>query len=396
MKRIFTKDDNTMATNRSIFGLRFGSNPELNPATEELRAFLKATKKPGSREVHGKDLVRYSELLEGLAAFEARLRSGAGSLDPRQKMFYGVLGQSRFVSPGLMLAVVQYKYHLHNLVALDFKKPAAFIKTAEEEGKKLNPKKKDDAAKLARLQGMVEERKGALVGLKKRQQALADELLQIGRYVRDNLVQIVKLCKASIVILVEVQVSGTMEARLIKDMTEDFKAQIKTARANGGIVQEQLDVVRKDVAALSREISSLVRDDVYSITRLYEAIHEHASEAVNRIDALITEAKKKGEGSREDDVALFSKLEQALLALVSDYHFELHTTALRSETAYEQLLLEKRKEMLEHFFDLLNRERRARSDRRIDGERRKFNELNIIASNRRTGKERRSGRSRRG
>ena len=119
---------------------------------------------------------------------------------------------------------------------------------------------------------------------------------------------------------------------------------------------------------LSREISSLVRDDVYSITRLYEAIHEHASEAVNRIDALIMEAKKKSERSHEDDVALFSKLEQALLALVSDYHFELHTTSLWSETAHEHILLEKRKEMLEHFFDLLNRERRARSDRRIGGE----------------------------
>lgn len=385
-----------MATDRSIFGLRFGSNPELNPATEELQAFLKTTKKPGSREVQGKDLVRYSELLEGLAAFEDRSRSGAGSPDPRQKMFYGVLDQSRFVSPALMLAVVQYKYHLHNLVALDFKKPAAFIKTAEEEGRKLNPKKKDDAAKLARLQGMVDERKGALVGLKKRQQALADELLQIAGYVRDNLVQIVKLCKASIVILVEVQVSGTMEARLIRDMTEDFKVQLKDARANGGIAQERLDVVRKDVAALSREISGLVRDDVYSITRLYEAIHDHALEAVNRIDALMTEAKKARERSHEDDVALFSKLEQSLLGLVSDYHFELHTTSLWSETAYEHILLEKRKEMVAHFFDLLSRERRARSDRRMGGERRKFNEAHIIASNRRTGKERRSGKSRRG
>ncbi len=385
-----------MTTDRSIFGLRFGSNPELNPAGEELQAFLRNTKKPGSREAHGKDLVRYSELLDGLAAFGDRLRSGADSLDTRQKMFYGVLDQSRFVSPALMLAVGQYKYHLHNLAALDFKKPDAFIKTAEEEGKKLNPKKKDDAAKLARFQGMVEERKGALVGLKKRQRILADELLQIAGYVRDNLAQIAKLCKASIVILVEVQVSGTMEARLIKGMTEDFKAQLKAARANGGVTQERLDAVRKDVAALSREISSMVRDDVYSITRLYEAIHDHASEAANRIDALVTEAKKAGNRSHEDDVALFSKLEQALLGLVSDYHFELHSTALRSETAYEHILPGKRKEMLEHFFDLLNRERRARSDRRTGGERRKFNEAHIIASNRRTGKERRSGRSRRG
>jgi len=385
-----------MATDKSIFGLRFGSNPELNPSKEELQAFFKNTKKPGSREVHGNDLARYSELLDGLAAFEDRLRSGGGSLDPRQKMFYGVLDQSRFVSPALMLAVGQYKYHLHNLVALDFKKPAAFIKTAEEEGKKLNPKKKDDAAKLARLQGMVEERNGVLVGLKKRRRVLADELLQIACYIRDNLVQITKLCKASIVILVEVLVSGKMEARLIKDMKEDFEGQHKDTSESGRVAQEQLDVVNKDVAALSREISGLVRDDVYSITRLYEAIHDHALEAVNRIDALITEAKKARDRSHEDDVALFSKLEQALLGLVSDYHFELHTTALRSETTYEHLLLEKRKEMLEHFFDLLNRERRARSDRRIGGERRKFNELNIIASNRRTGKERRSGRSRRG
>ncbi len=58
-----------MTTDRSIFGLRFGSNPELNPAGEELQAFLRNTKKPGSREAHGKDLVRYSELLDGLAAF---------------------------------------------------------------------------------------------------------------------------------------------------------------------------------------------------------------------------------------------------------------------------------------------------------------------------------------
>ena len=63
-----------MATDKSIFGLRFGSNPELNPSNEELQAFLKNTKKPGSREVHGNDLVRYSELLDGLAAFEDRLR----------------------------------------------------------------------------------------------------------------------------------------------------------------------------------------------------------------------------------------------------------------------------------------------------------------------------------
>ena len=159
----------------------------------------------------------------------------------------------------------------------------------------------------------------------KRQQALADELLQIGRYVRDNLVQIVKLCKASIVILVEVQVSGTMEARLIKDMTEDFKAQLRAARADGGMRRSTLDVSVRRGHALPGDFHGLVRDDVYSITRLYEAIHEHASTAVNRIDALMTEAKKTIQRSHEDDVALFSKLEQALLALVSDYHFELDT-----------------------------------------------------------------------
>ena len=302
-----------MTTDRSIFGLRFGSNPELNPATEELQAFLKTTKKPGSREVHGKDLVRYSELLEGLAAFEDRLRLGAGSPDPRQKMFYGVLDQSRFVSPALMLAVVQYKYHLHNLVALDLRKPAAFIKTAEEEGKKLNPKKKDDAAKLARLQGMVEERKSALAGLK-RQQALADELLQIAGYVRENLVQIVKLCKASIVILVEVQVSGTMEARLIRDMTEDFKVQLKDARATEVSRRSGLRCQERRGRALPGDFRP-GRDDIYSITRLYEAIHDHAATAIDRIDALMTEAKKTSQRGHEDDVTLFSKLEKRSLGL---------------------------------------------------------------------------------
>ena len=152
-----------MTKDKSIFGLRFGSNEELAPTREELEVFLKSPKEEGRRELHGNDLATYRELLEAVEAFEQHQQQQyAAPLSFRDKMFYGVLGHSHFFSPVLASEVEQFKYHLHTLLTLDLKKPTAFIKSAEAEMSRLNPKKRDDAVKLARLHTMVDERKKTL------------------------------------------------------------------------------------------------------------------------------------------------------------------------------------------------------------------------------------------
>ena len=151
-----------MMRNKSIFGLRFDVNEEFSPAPEELRAFLESPKKEGRRELHGLDLARYNELLDDILAFKLYQRQNAGPQDLRGRMFYEVLSHSCFFNTALKSAVEQYKYYVHALTALNFRKPTAFIKTAREEMGRLNPKRRDEAAKLSRLQNLVDERERTL------------------------------------------------------------------------------------------------------------------------------------------------------------------------------------------------------------------------------------------
>ena len=165
-----------MMTNKTIFGLRFRSNAELHPTQEELSDFLESMKKEGNRQLHGDDLAPYRELLEDIQAFERHRLNDRKRQNFRGKMFYEVLSHSQFFNPALKSAVEQYKFFFQALTALDFKKPATFIKTAEAEIKTLNPKNHDHATRLARLREMVDARKQTLATLKRRWVALAEEL----------------------------------------------------------------------------------------------------------------------------------------------------------------------------------------------------------------------------
>ncbi len=247
--------------NKSIFGLRFEVNDELSPTSEELRVFLESPKKEGRRELHGLDLARYSELLDDVLAFKLHQRLNAGPQDLRERMFYEVISHSCFSNTALKSAVEQYKYYLNALTTLNFKKPIAFIKTAKEEMGRFNPKKRDDAAKLARLQDMVVERERTLDALKRRGTMLADELNHIARYIRDNLGEIVKLCDASIAVLRDLKTEGQEERRQIDDIKAYFKDQLKNALHQGAITKQDLETAKKDVAVLSREVSALLRED---------------------------------------------------------------------------------------------------------------------------------------
>ena len=151
-----------MTTDKSIFGLRFKSNSELLPSPADLSAFLAGPKKAGEPELHTDDLAHYSELISSILAFDLNENPGTAQEAFQKKMFLGVLAHSNFVKPALKSAVEQYKYHLHTLASQDPRKPLAFIKSAEEEMARLNPKIKEEAARLARMQVMVDERKKTL------------------------------------------------------------------------------------------------------------------------------------------------------------------------------------------------------------------------------------------
>ena len=183
--------------------------------------------------------------------------------------------------------------------------------------------------------------------------------------------------------------------QLIQDIKDLFRDRLKDALQRGPVSPQQLEEAKRDVAVLSREISVLVREDVYAMTALYEAVLEHARSFAGSIEGLLTASRGGQDGGGQGDLAIFTELEQVLVALIKDYRFEMKAAAVRSETAHEDVLREKRREMLDRIFALLERERRARSDRRRNKERRRDRPPVPLSSERRAGKDRRSGKSRR-
>ena len=117
-----------MSIDKTIFGLRFHSNGRLQLPIDGLKLFLDSPTKEVKGKRHGDDLAAYRDLLNAVESFERDHQGGF-----RDWMLFTVLGHSHIVKPALKSAVEQYKYHFYNLTELDLKKPAAFIKSAEEE-----------------------------------------------------------------------------------------------------------------------------------------------------------------------------------------------------------------------------------------------------------------------
>jgi hypothetical protein len=343
-----------MVTDKSIFGLRFKSNNDLLPSPEELGAFLASPKRAGAPELHSDDFTRYNELIDSILAYELHERPATAQEIFQNKRFLGVLAHSSFVKPALKSAVEHYKYCLHTLASLDLKKPFAFIRSAEEEMARLNPKKKEEAARLARMQAMVDERKKTVEGLTKRRTLLVEEMGHLAFYIRENLVKIRKLCEASIAILVSEQVDRKKEADLIEDIKRHFKERLRESLHQGTITKEQLEATKEEVAELSKRTAELLQTDVYTLTGLYEGVHDHANKVAHELDALMAQIPAE-RTHLDEDVALFAKIEQVLVSLITAYRFEQKTAEIPNETENEKILFEKRKEMLDHLLVLLRK-----------------------------------------
>ncbi len=373
-----------MATDSPIFGLRFDSNDRLLPSSQELRRFLVDPKR-----TEGQDLAAFRETIDELSRFEEPRRPSQPPPDLRERMYYGVLAHSSLFSPFLLTAVEQYLYHVHSLSALDFRKPSVFIASAEQELGRLDPKKKREAPRRERLRVLIEERRNTLAELAKRRSDLRQELRGIAGYIRDNLKRISQRCETAIVLLVHLQLGGKEEHRVIEDIKTRFKEELRSVLAERGVTREDLDLAKRNVEILTREIAALLREDIYALTKLYEAIYDHVRTAVQGIETPMT---VMGGGKDEDDV--YRRMEAAILSLVKDCRFPLRPAPTRSETAYRSILLDKRSEILENLFQMLHQERRARSDRRSGLERRKA-QYELRGPEQRRGKDRRSEKRRR-
>jgi hypothetical protein len=384
-----------MVKDKSIFGLRFGSNEDLQPAPDELALFLQSPKKEGGHDLHSHDLTEYRKMLADIMAFENSQQLGPSHHNLRGKMFYGVLDHASFFTPTLASVVEQYKYHLHRFQTLDFRKPKSFISSVKEEMGRLNPKKRRDAERLARLQELVDSRAETLVVLEKARSAMSAELLNIAAYVRDNLRRISERCEAAIVILVQIQTEGKEKDRLIEEIKTRFKEELRNTRDQGLVTKQALDAAKEDVTILTKEMATLLREDVYALTSLYEAIHDHVDSTARKVDALITKIENNRNRRFEEEQERFTQIEQLLILLLSDVRFELKTVETLSETTHRSMLAEKRSEMIDHFFALLRRERRARNDRRTGIDRREFRDPGYQGPERRVRKDRRSEKNRR-
>ncbi len=382
-----------MTIDKTIFGLRFGLNDELYPSSEDLRVFLESPKSKDGHELHRDDLATYSAMLGEIQSFEHFERHIAATRDFREQMYYGVLIHTRFFNHALKSAVEQYKYHLHALRELDFGKPAAFVRSAQEELSKLNPKKKEDAVKLERLQGMIDERKKVLESLKSRWLLLARELTHIATYIRNNLVKIQKLSEASMSVLGDPRTRKDVERMVTEDIKLHFKEHLKDMLHRESVTRQYLDTVKQEVDLLLQVTAGLLQKDMETLQGLYEAVRDHCRKSAAEIDDITA---KIGNTLFEKDRALFARLELVLVSLVTNCRFELKTLKIvGAETAYKNLLVEKRNGVLAYLLDLLQKERRSWSDRRSLKDRRRFVEADEKRIERRNGKERRSGKNRR-
>ena len=344
----------------SIFGLRFKSNESLQPPPADLAAFLRSPRTPGKSGTHQDDLAVFISYLERVDAYEQALAQGMERVTFNERMLLGVLSHTRFFKPSLRIAIEEYKYHHYQLLQLDFIKPEKFVRSAEEELTKLNPKKRDDQQKIARLQVLVEQRKKDLNELTKRRRTIAGELCHITVYVRDNVAKVQQLCEDAISSLAKLHVGGKRTEQLIEDIKEHFKGEVREHRQAGMVTPEYLESVKSEVAELSQRLKRQLLGDIYAVTGIYEGIYDHTKKTAAQLTELIDLAERARKDDKGRDNKVFGRIERILVALISEFQADAKAPAPeKKEKRLDDLLWEKRREMLDHVFALLKEQRRT-------------------------------------
>jgi hypothetical protein len=380
----------------SIFPHREGPDAGMRPSAEELAAFLERMKKQGALVPLVTAMGKLRLMLIDMRTFEERRKLEPWQQDHRERMVYGVLRHSRFLSDELLAAISEFQYQLRILASLDFAGPEEFIARAEQTLNKLKRSNIDHVVRMMRLKEMIEERRIILAGIEDRQTALINELRHIASYVRVNLGRIETLCRKAVVILVEIGLKRTMENEQVDAVRVQFNRELRMANGVRQVTAEDLDRAKHVADRLAQKLSELVRDDVYSLSKLYETVHDLAKGTAERLTELLREVDRARSGQDREVVEPFQRIGQALALLVTGFPDELQPKKADIGLTRNALLMLKRREMVEYLFEQTGLERRARPDRRSAADRRKLRDADYSGPERRSGQSRRTWPTRRG
>ncbi len=337
-----------------IFGLRFKSNEAIQPTAAELAAFQDGPREAGSPARRRDDLAPYVRSLGRIEAYEAGGPSVRVTFPFGERLYLGVLSHCRFFTPALRIAVEEYLYHYHQLNGLDFRKPQAFIRSAEAEIAKLNPKKRDEQQRIERFQGMVDQRRKDLEALARRRSMLAGELYHIAAYVQENLILIRQLSERAIARLAELQVSGTKRDELIEDLKAHFKDQVRLRLQSGPVTKEYLESLKTEVADLTQVLSRRMLDDLYAVTGVYERLHDHVRQRAAALEQLLRKADAVRKRNDDRGWEAFAAVGSELVALTGQVPAApAAAEEPNSEEDHAALMMEKRQEMFDHVLGLL-------------------------------------------
>lgn len=342
-----------MTIDKTIFGMPFLSDEKLQPAQEQLSAFLAARSRKMSAVQKADDLKIFRALLERIDAFERKKLPETEQNDIQKQLFYGALHYSQFADHTLLSAVELFHYQKQAMAALDFSTPTDFIESAQATISKLSKKKLDDVTRMLRLQEMISERKKIIDRLTLSWEALAAELRRIALYLTDNLAKIEERCELSIIRLSDLGVTSQKESRIVEDIKTYFKEKLKHALHAGSITPQDMQNSLKEANQITDELSIALREDINTLTGLYEALHDHLKQTIQAIEALLEELDRKKGKSPQDRDPHFTRLEQVLDSLLSIHRLEQESTGIHTETAHEKLITLKRKEMLDYLFELV-------------------------------------------
>ncbi|HUL00107.1 MAG TPA: hypothetical protein VLX29_04550, partial [Nitrospirota bacterium] len=178
------------------------------------------------------------------------------------------------------------------------------------------------------------------------------------------------------------------------ELIEDIKSRPQKALRSGKITAQDLDKATNEVNLVADELTSAIREDINALTGLYEAVHERIGKTVQTIEAALGEIKGKKNKTIAEQERDFVKLERVLVSLLSAFHPDQKISAVNIESAHEKFIVRKRKEMLDYLFEVAQRDRRAKPDRR-SAVRRKSSSSNYQGPKRRSGLDRRTVKTRR-
>jgi len=384
-----------MPLNSTIFETRFSANDEICPTPQALKQFLATPKIEGWADLHADDVATYRKLLTDIHAFEQHKLKGAGGQDIRMLLAYRVLVHTVFFNVRLLSAAEQYTYHLRALPAIDIKQPMDFIRSAEAAMSKLDPKRINDVLRMARLQEMVAERKKILADLRNRWTLVAAELRNIAHYISENLARIETLCKAAVLTLSDADAAAKKEKQMVADIQTYFKDRLRNALRGGQLTKQDLEKAKRDVDALVRELLALVREDRHGMMRVYESIQGHVQEnnAALAVQLAVLEGKKTVNVAETS--ASFTRIGTALVRLLKEHTLVIEPSPVQPRKPHDAIIHEKRTEMADYLYELVQKERRSRDDRRSLRDRRVKQESDFQGPERRSSAARRSGKSRR-